>query len=136
LPSRLYVSRVTRASPAQSLSALLAERTGAPVHAIVDVRLFAAVTAVTLAYIAVAALWAPVATRSTARVLIRLRGADLWSPAFLGSRWRAQPSADTAAAEAAARCRRRLTEQVADLAARRPFPRTCVLCRKPTIGAT
>ncbi|OSX78003.1 hypothetical protein BU14_0126s0042 [Porphyra umbilicalis] len=117
-----YVSGVTRAAPSQRLSALLADLTGAQVHAIVDVRLFGSVTAGTLASISVAAFSAAVATGATARVLTLLRGADPWGSAFLGSRWRAQLVADAAAAEAAARCRRRLTEQFADLAARTTMP--------------
>jgi len=118
----VYVSGATRAAPAQRLRALLADLTGAQVHEIVDERLFGSVTAVTLASIAVAASSAAVATGATAVVLTLLRGSDPWGPALLGSRWRAQLSADAAPAEAAARCRRHLIEQVADLAARKPMP--------------
>ena len=113
---------MTRAAAAQRLRALLADLTGAQVHRIVDVRLFGSVTAVTLVSIAVAAFSAAVATGATARVLTFLRGADPWGPALLSSRWRAQLSADAAAAEAAAHNRRCLTELVADLAARATMP--------------
>jgi len=118
----VYVSGVTRAAAAQRLRALLADLTGAQVHRIVDVRLFGSGTAVTLVSIAVAAFSAAVATGATARVLTFLRGADPWGPALLSSRWRAQLSADAAAAEAAAHNRRCLTELVADLAARATMP--------------
>jgi len=115
----IYVSGVTLS---QRLRALLADLTGAQVHKIVDVRLSGSVTAVTLASIAVAAISAAVATGATAHGLTLLRGADPWGPALLRSRWRAQFSGGAAAAEAAARCRRRLAEQVAYLAARATMP--------------
>jgi len=115
----VYVSGETRA---QRLRALLADLTGAQVHKIVDMRLFGSVTAVTLASIAVAAFSAAVASGAIAHGLTQLRGADPWGPALLGSRWRAQFSAGAAAAEAAARCHRRLAEQVVDLAARATMP--------------
>jgi len=67
---------VTRAAPSQRLRALLADLTGAQGNAIVDVRLFGSVTAVTMASISVAAFSAAVATGATARVLTLLRGAD------------------------------------------------------------
>jgi len=72
----VYVSRVTRAAPAQHLRALLADLTGAQVHAIVDVPLFESATVVSLAFISVAAFSAAVATGVIARVLNLLRGAD------------------------------------------------------------
>ena len=115
----VYVSGMTRA---QRLRALLADLTGAQVHKIVDMRLFGSVTAVTLASIAVAAFSVAVAGGATAHGLTLLRKADPLGPVLLGSLWRAQFSAGAAAAEAAARCHRRLAEQVVDLSARATMP--------------
>jgi len=100
----------------------LADMTGVHVRSIVDVRRVRAATAVTLAATGVAAFTEALKVGAAAGVLTLPPAADPWSPAMLGPRRRAQLSEAAAAEEAVSRCRRRLTQQVADVAARTAMP--------------
>jgi len=118
----IYDSGVTRDAPAQRLRGMLADLTGVHVHCILDVCRVGAATAVALTATGVAAFTAALGVGAAAGVLTLLPAADPWSPAFLGPRRRSQLSAAAAAAEAVARCRRRLTDQVAEVATRATMP--------------
>ena len=113
---------MTRDAPPQRLRGLLADLTGVHVRSIVDVRRVGAGTAVPRAATGVAAFTAVLGVGAAGGVLTVLPGADPSSPAMLGPRRRSQLSGAAAAEEAVSRCRRRLTQQVADVAARTAMP--------------
>jgi len=120
---------VTCGAPPQRLGGLLADLLGVHVCTIVDVRRVGATTAVTLPAAGVSAFTVFFGVDAAAGVLALLPGADPWSAAMLGPRRRAQLSGAAVAEEAVSRCRRRLTQQVADVAARTAVPaHLCVLC--------
>ena len=118
----IYFSGVTRDAPPRRLRGLLADLTGIHARPIVDVRQVRVAIAVTLAATGVPAFPAALGVGAAAGVLTLLPGADPSSPAMLGPRRRAQLSGAAVAEEAFSRCRRRLTKQVADVAARNATP--------------
>jgi len=113
---------VTRDAPPRRLRGVLADLTGIHARPVVDVCQVLVAIAVTLAATGVPAFPAALGVGAAAGVLTLLPCADPWSPAMLGPGRRAQLSGAAVAQEVFSRCRRRLSKQVADAAARNATP--------------
>jgi len=102
---------------------------------VVEVDRFGATAAVTLLASAAEAFRAGLADPSLAGVLWEVAVDVPWSPAFLGSRRRAQLAGLAAAAEAVTLCQRRLRAKLEQLALREAMPAPLRAAVRAHVGA-